>query len=202
MRKVTPDEILSLGAYESVRDRFRARIIAHKRARRLLPGPAMSVVFEDHDTALFQVQEMLRAERISTPKAVREEIDVYNSLVPPDGCLLATLMIEIEDAAEREVRRREYVGLDEHVRIELGEHRVKGEFEDWGKFEDRISAVRYVTFRLPPDGRALLLDASVPARFVVDHAKYQATVELSPETRRSLAEDLATENAESAQGAR
>ena len=94
------------------------------------------------------------------------------------------------------------MGLDEHVRIELGEHKVKGEFEDWGKFEDRISAVRYVTFRLPPDGRALLLDANVPARFVVDHAKYQATVELSPETRRSLAEDLAPENAESAQGAR
>ena len=104
MRKVTVDEILALGAYEQVRDRFRQRIIAHKRVRRVFVGPEMSLVFEDHDTVLMQVQEMLRAERISAPKAVREEVDVYNDLVPDDGALLGTLMLEIEDAAVREQR--------------------------------------------------------------------------------------------------
>ncbi len=196
MRRVTADELLSLGAYEQVRDRFRQRIIAHKRDRRLLLGPEMSLVFEDHDTVLMQVQEMLRSERISAPKAVREELEVYNDLVPPDGALLATLMIEVEDPEVRERRRREYVGLDDCVRLEIGACSVRGEFDAMGRFEDRVAAVRYVTFRLPPDGRALLLDAAQPARVVVDHPRYRAEVALGDATRRSLAEDLAPENAQ------
>lgn len=196
MRKVTIDEILALGAYEELRPRFRSRMIAHKRDRRLLVGPEMSFVFEDHDTVLLQVQEMLRAERISTPAAVRQEIDAYNDLVPPDGGLLATLMIEVQDPVAREARRRELVGLDDAVFLEVGEHRAKGEFDALGRFEDRIAVVRFVTFRLPENGRALLLDPKVPARLVVDHPKYRASVDLEAVTRRSLAVDLDPENAD------
>lgn len=202
MRKVTVDEILALGAYEQVRDRFRQRLIAHKRDRRVFLGPEMTLVFEDHDTVLMQVQEMLRAERISAPKAVREEVDVYNDLVPADGALLGTLMLEIEDAAVREQRRRDYLGLDASVRFEVGSHSVTGTMDAAGLFEDRIAAVRYVSFALPPDARALLLDASQPARVVVDHPRYKASVALSEAGRRSLAEDLDPENSEAAQRAK
>src|SRR5437588_117308 len=120
MRKVTQDELLALGAYESLRDSFRARMIAHKRERRVLLGPEMSVLFEDHDTVMLQVQEMLRAERISDPTAVQAELDTYNDLVPPDRALLATLMVEINDGALRDQRRCEYLGLDAHVALEIG----------------------------------------------------------------------------------
>ena len=198
MRKVTPDEILPLGAYEQVRDRFRARIIAHKRERRVMAGPEMSLLFEDHDTVLSQVQEMLRAERISAPAAVREEIDTYNDLVPPDGALLATLMIEVADPDERERRRRDLMGIDDTVSMVLGDVTVPGTFDALGRYEDRTAVVRYVTFQLPPDGRERLMDTRVPIRVVVDHPRYKATAALSEATRASLAADLDPENAEHA----
>ncbi len=197
MRKVTVDELLPIGAYEQVRDRFRQRMIAHKRDRRIFLGPEMTVIFEDHDTVLLQVQEVLRSERITAPKAVREELEVYNDLVPRDGALLGTLMIEIVDEVERERKRREYVGIDDRVHIELGGRRFSASFDPTGRYEDRTAVVRYVSFELPPEARALLLDLTQPAKVVVDHPKYQAEVTLSEATRRSLAEDLSAENAES-----
>ncbi|MBI5512657.1 MAG: DUF3501 family protein [Deltaproteobacteria bacterium] len=197
MRTVTADELLPLGAYEAVRDRFRARIIAHKRARRVLLGAEMSFLFEDHDTVLSQVQEMLRAERISSAAGVRDELEAYNDLVPEDGCLKGTLMIEVEDPETRERRRRELVGLDDALWLELGGHRCPGEFDALGRFEDRTAAVRYVQFRLPPAGRALLLDGAAEAALVVRHPRYEARAALNPEARRSLAEDLDPANGRS-----
>ena len=196
MRKVTVDELLPLGAYEQVRETFRQRVIAHKRARRVFLGPDMTALFEDHDTALYTVQEMLRAERVSAPRAVREELAGYNELVPPDGALRATLMIEVVDAGERERVRRELHGLDEHVHLAIGDRTVRAEFDAYGRFEDRIAVVRYLTFAMPADGRSLLLDFSREAKLVVDHPKYQATAALSEVTRRSLADDLDPESAE------
>jgi hypothetical protein len=202
MRKVTVDELLPLGAYEQVRERFRQRVIAHKKARRVFLGPDMTVLFEDHETALLQVQEMLRAERVTAPRAVREELESYNELVPPDGALRATLMIELEDADERERVRRELVGLDERLHLALGDRVVRAEFDAYGRFDDRIAVVRYVTFPMPDDGRAALLDLAREVRLVVDHPRYQATAALSEATRRSLADDLDPESAERRVGAR
>lgn len=198
MRKVRLDDVMGLKEYEAVRPRFRERIIAHKRVRRVHLGPEMTLVFEDHDTVLSQVQEMLRAERITLPSAVAEELAVYNDLVPADGGLAATLMIEIEDPVERERKRREYLGLDDALTLQLGDARVAGAFDPLGRFDDRVAVVRFVTFALPPDGRARLLDASTEATLRVDHPKYQAAVALSPEARRSLAVDLDPVNAEAA----
>ena len=120
MRSVKQDELLGLASYEGIRDQFRARLIDHKKRRRILLGPEVSLMFEDHDSVMLQVQEMLRTERISDPTAVRFEVETYNDLVPPDGALLATLMIEEPDQDERERKRREYVGLDRAVFMEIG----------------------------------------------------------------------------------
>jgi hypothetical protein len=198
MRNVRLDDVIGLKEYEAIRPRFRERIIAHKRVRRVLLGPEMTLVFEDHDTVLSQVQEMLRAERITLPSAVAEELTVYNDLVPADGGLAATLMIEIEDAVERERKRREYLGLDDVLTLELGDAKVAGVFDPLGRFEDRVAVVRFVTFALPPDGRARLLDGAIDVVLRVNHPKYQAAVTLSPEARRALAVDLDPVNAESA----
>jgi len=190
MKLVKADEVLGLGAYESVRDRFRARIIAHKKTRRVLLGPEMSLVFEDHDTVLALIQEMLRAERISDPDAIQTEIDTYNELVPPDGSLLATLMIEIVNEAERERKRRAYVGLDGTMALELGDRRVPARFAPEGLWPDRIAVVQYLSFDLDAEAHRRLGDASASARIVCEHPSYRHAVEIPAATRASLAHDL------------
>src|SRR5579872_7468158 len=82
MKRIDPGEILGLAPYEQVRDKFRARVIAEKKARRVQLGPVVSLLFENHDTVLLQIQEMLRTERITRPAAIQHEIDTYNELVP------------------------------------------------------------------------------------------------------------------------
>jgi hypothetical protein len=198
MRKVTQDEILGLGAYEQIRDRFRARMIEHKKNRRVLLGPEMSLVFEDHDTVLLQVQEMLRTERITDATAVKFELDTYNELVPPDGALLATLMIEVADAEERERKRREYVGLDHAISLEIGERKFVARFAPEGIYPDRIAVVQYLRFDMAPDGHALLADASKKARIVSSHPRYAHSAEVPMPMRESLLRDLDPANAASA----
>src|SRR5262245_14515837 len=101
MRKVERSELLDLGAYEQIRERFRSRVIASKQVRRLQLGPHMSLVFENHDTVLLQIQEMIRTERISDERAIQHELDTYNDLLPAAGALSATLFIEYDDPAQR-----------------------------------------------------------------------------------------------------
>lgn len=190
MRKVTPDELLDLAAYEAARPAMRAEIIAHKKRRRVLLGPEMSLVFEDHATVRHQVQEMLRAERITDPAAVQAEVDTYNDLIAPDGALLATLMIEVEDPAVRDMRRADLDGIDDALALELGDLRVPAVFDPTGRGQGRTAVVRYVSFALPADGRARLLDLAQPARLASSHPRYGYSVTLSEETRRALAADL------------
>jgi hypothetical protein len=190
MRKLTPEDLLDLASYDAARAGLRERIIAHKKRRRVLLGPEISMVFEDRDTVRHQVQEMLRAERITDPAAVRFEVETYNDLIPPDGALLATLMIEVEDAAVRETRRRDLHGIDEAIALEIGGERFPATLDAAGRYEDRVAVVRYATFALPPNGRALLLDLATPARIVCSHPRYGYSAALSDDTRRALAEDL------------
>src|SRR6478752_9291666 len=108
MSLVTRGELLNLAEYEQVREPFRRRIVALKQARRVALATNMTVLFENHDTALFQIQEMLRTERISAEKAVLHELETYNELVPRGRELSATIFIEYP---ERELRERMLVAL-------------------------------------------------------------------------------------------
>lgn len=190
MQPLTPEDLLDLATYESRRDALRAEVIAHKRRRRVLLGPEMSLVFEDRATVRHQVHEMLRAERIVSPEAVRAELEAYNDLLPPPGALRATLMIEVENPTVRESRRRELLGLDEALALELGGVRVQASFDEAGRYPDRVAVVRYVTFQLPGDGRARLLDLAAPAVLACTHPRYGYAAALSADTRASLAQDL------------
>src|SRR5262249_7424824 len=104
IRPVSLDELLGLDRYEQIRNEFPRGIIELKRTRRLAVGDIITLVFENHDTVFFQVQEMMRAERITDLDAIREELEVYNALLPQPGELSATMLIEI--TAERDVERR------------------------------------------------------------------------------------------------
>lgn len=191
MRKVDRSELLDLGAYEQVRERFRSRVIATKQIRRLQLGPHMSLVLENHDTVLLQIQEMLRTERISDPRGIQHELDTYNELLPPDGSLSATLFIEYENPAQRSDMLRRFASLRDRVTLRIGEAHVQGRFSThFGEEMDRLPAVNYLIFELPPDAREKLGDANVHVSLVVDHPDYAVSIALSPELRTELAHDL------------
>lgn len=191
MRKVQRSEILDLGSYEEVRDRFRKRVIEEKKNRRITVGGHMTFIFENRDTVLLQIQEMLRVERITSEKAIEHEIETYNSMVPASGELFATLMVEYVDQEERQKMLAELTGLRDHVCLRLGERRADGELEYLpGEQQDRLPAVNYVRFRVGEDAAAILRDGSQTVALEVDHPKYEATAELPDAMRKALAEDL------------
>src|SRR5258708_4499038 len=115
---------LVLADYEALRDAFRARVIAEKKLRRVALGPKATALFENRDTVLLQIQEMLRTERITRPAAVQHEIDTYNDNVPGEGELSCTVMIEIPDATEREAFLQRAKGFEGHVWLSIDGERV------------------------------------------------------------------------------
>ena len=190
IRPVTLDDVVGLERYEAIRDDIRRRVIALKKARRVSVGPELTFVFENHDTVFFQIQEMLRAERISDLDAVRAELAVYNALLPEPGELSATLLIEITDHEDIAGRLLAFLGLDECVALMIGDRRVPAQFEAGRSREDKLSAVQYVRFALPPAARAAFAEASEPARLVVDLPNYRHETLITGAVRDSLAADL------------
>ncbi|MBX3028148.1 DUF3501 family protein [bacterium] len=190
IRPVTLDDVVGLERYEAIRDEVRRRVIALKKARRVAVGPELTFVFENHDTVYFQIQEMLRAERITDLDAVRAELAVYNALLPAPGELSATLLIEITDQQDVAARLLQFLGIDECVALMIGDRRVPGEFEAGRSREDKLSAVQYVRFALPPAARAAFADPSEPVRLVVDHPRYRYEAAIAGAVRASLAADL------------
>lgn len=190
MKKVERNEILPLGEYEQIRERFRARVIDEKKSRRVKLGDKISVVFENHDTALFQIQEMLRTERITREEAVLHEIETYNDLVPGDRELSCTAMIEIVDDQERERFLVAAKGIEKCFHVSVARERYPGRVAQERLLEDRASAVIYVKFALSEAAtRALLAGESVT--LAVEHAAYSASVLLGDAVQKSLAGDLA-----------
>jgi uncharacterized protein DUF3501 len=189
MKKIILDDILGLAAYERVRQKFRADIIEKKQRRRVSVGDKVSMVFENRDTVIFQIQEMLRAEKINDLDKIREEIAVYNELVPDPGELSATLFLEIEDQSHLREDLLQFLGIDEAVTLEIGGHVILGRFEEGRSKEDKISAVQYVRFPLSPEARQAFVRGE-PAALSIDHPNYKARVLLGAEAQKSLAEDL------------
>ena len=170
---------------------MRRRIISLKRGRRVSVGPEVTFVFENHDTVFFQIQEMLRTERITDLDAVREELAVYNALLPQPGELSATMLIEITQQERVAERLLGLLGIDESVSLHVGlRHRVAAVFEPGRSKADKLSAVQYVRFPLPPAARAEFLDADVAARLVIDHPNYHGETALEGAVRASLCDDV------------
>ena len=197
MKKIEIADLKNLHEYELIRDDWRKEIIAVKARRRVLVGPTMSLVFENRLTVLNQIQEMCRAERIVRPDAVQAEIDVYNELLPRPGEVAATLFVEIPKLDDVQPALDRLIGLDDgkSVWLEIGGSRAYAKFLEGQGRDDRIAAVQFVRF--PVGGgegmRDALLNPSVPVALVVDHPGYRARAEVSAQTRRELAGDLAAD---------
>ena len=191
MQKVTLDEIMGLERYERIRDEFRRRVINLKKNRRVGVGDRITFVFENHETVLFQIQEMLRAEHITDINKIRFEVDTYNELIPADGELSATMLIEITEQEHIRPELVRLIGIDKAVSLRIGDwFIVPAEFEPGRSKEDNLSAVQYIRFPLSPEVRTAFKDDRQEARIVIDHANYQAQTLLSPEVQRSLAAEL------------
>jgi hypothetical protein len=192
MKPVERSELLALGPYEQVRDRFRQRVIALKKNRRVQLGANMSLVFENHDTVLLQVQEMLRTERISDERAIAHELETYNELIAKPGALVGTLFIEYDDPAQRRAMLERFASLRQSLHLRIAGRRITARFSThFGEEMDRLPAVNYVTFELGADAERQLRDSSVPAQFEIDHPDYPLQLPLTRELREELANDLA-----------
>jgi hypothetical protein len=193
MAQVLRSEILGLADYETVRERFRARVIEEKRARRVAVGDRVTVLFENHDSVLLQIQEMLRTERITREAAVVHEITTYNQLVPGKDELSVTLMIEIGDPEERERFLAKAHGFERHVAVVVEGERTAATWDAKLENESSAAAVQYLKFPIGAKAaahvRAKGKDAQV--EIAIDHPAYAARAALPAKTVVSLAEDLA-----------
>lgn len=193
MKPLTVQDVLPIEEYERSREAFRRRIIDLKQRRRLSVGNLITVVFENRETVLFQIQEIILAERILRPERVSEEVEINNEQIPGAGELSATLMIEVTDPqlVKPVLDRLQGIDRGQTVGIRVGPHLVYGVFEQGRSNEEKISAVHYVRFPVPEAVKALMEDPAVPMQVVVTHPRYQAAQPVSEEMRRSLLEDLA-----------
>ena len=194
MRPVYLSDIKDLVQYERERPAFQRHVIETRKRRRVALGDRISISFENRDTVLYQIQEMMRAERIVDQDRIQEEIDTYNPLVPGKNELTATLFIEIDDMRmiSRELNR--LLGIDEHVYLVIGQQPpIRALFEPGQSRADRLSAVQYIRFPLTDSDVQTLITMTQPVRLRITHPNYQAEAVLSDDTRRALADDLQRE---------
>ncbi|HSA68016.1 MAG TPA: DUF3501 family protein [Burkholderiales bacterium] len=187
------ESLLSLEAYAKQRTQFRAKVMEHKRRRTVRLGGNLTLQFEDELTVRYQVQEMLRIERIFEEQGIQHELDAYNPLVPDGGNWKATMMIEYPEPDERRRMLAALKGIERRVWVRVGDLEPVYAIADEDlerENEEKTSSVHFLRFELDTAVRERVRDG-VPVRVGVDHPQYRAAVELEPEVCAALASDLA-----------
>jgi hypothetical protein len=189
---MTFDEILALADYERVRDRLRPLFIHEKERRRLHVGSHLTFIFENAQTAWYQIEEMIRAEKMTNRDAIQHEIDTYNELLPAASELAATLLIEYAEQRERDAALVRLVGLERHLWLKIGPQRIAARFDDRQMSDERISAVQFVRFSLGGVDAARFLELVGKGEVAVeaDHPSLAAGGAIGGLLAASLAEDL------------
>lgn len=189
---ITPENLMSLEAYSKFRKTRKTEVIAHRKLRSVLLGEHLNLQFESETTVRYQIQEMLRIEKIFEEDGIRQEIDAYTPLMPDGANWKATMLIEYPDVNERKRELARLIGVEDRVFIEVeGQARVYAiADEDMDRENDeKTSAVHFVRFELtPPMCAAVKAGANV--KLGCDHTNYPAHVTISPESLSSLAGDL------------
>jgi hypothetical protein len=190
---ISRESLLSLEAYARERNAFRAKVMEHKKRRTVHLGEHLTLQFEDELTIRYQVQEMLRIERIFEEDGIRHELDAYNPLVPDGGNWKATMLIEYPDAEERKRMLGRLKGIEDRVWVQVqgGERVFALADEDLERENDeKTSSVHFLRFELDAAMRERLRRGG-GISVGVDHPQYRASTELAPAVRESLAADLA-----------
>lgn len=182
MRPVSRGEILDYETYGDRRDEVRARIFEVKAARRVHVGPSLTFLFENRETVRYQIQEMMRAERIVREDAIHHEIETYNELLGGPGELGCTLLVEIDDVAERALRLPEWTALPRHVYVRFEDgSRVYARFDERQVDPHKLSSVQYLKFAC---------QGKTPVAVGTDFPPLATEAILTESQRRALAEDL------------
>jgi hypothetical protein len=191
--KLTRADLMSLEQYSSARKAFRVQVLEHKRARIVPVGPNATWCFEDRLTIQYQVQEMLRIEKIFEPEGIEDELDAYNPLVPDGGNWKATFLIEFPDPEERRVQLLGLKGIEDRCWVQ-----VEGEARVWAiadedlerENDEKTSAVHFLRFELTP-AMASKVKTGAAINVGIDHDNYRHEVRPLPAVYRdSLARDL------------
>ncbi len=191
MKPIAREELLDLAAYERIRDAFLRSVLERKRPRYVKLGPNMTALFENRDSVLFQIQEMLRTERITQEKAILHELETYNALLPGAAELSATLFVEYQDREERERMLAALAGLEDKFGLRVGGERLPATPDERGSDPERTMAVHYVKFPLTASALAALEAGATDVALEVAHPAYTASVLLSDATLQSLRDDFA-----------
>lgn len=193
MAHLTRDDLLSLEQYAEQRADFRAKVIEHKKHRRVPIGDHAALYFEDALTMQYQVQEMLRIERIFEAAGIQEELDVYNPLIPDGSNWKATFMMEYPDETERKAALARLIGVDKATYVQVdGFDRVRPiANEDLDReTDDKTASVHFMRFELTP-GMVAAVKEGAAITAGIDHPQYQHETRLTAAMRDALAGDLA-----------
>ena len=192
IQQITRDDLMSLEQYAEKRGEFRQQVLQHKKHRQIALGPNATLYFEDRLTLLYQIQEMLRIEKVFEAEGINEELAAYNPLIP-DGCnFKATFMIEYPDPQVRAAQLEKMVGIEDLVWMQIGEHDKIWSIADEDlerSTEEKTSAVHFLRFELDDD-MARDLKAGANWQIGVQHPVYTFEVPVDGETRASLLKDL------------
>jgi hypothetical protein len=193
MPRITRESLMTLEAYAKARKDFRAKVIAHKKARTVHLGEHVTLVFEDELTMRYQIQEMLRIEKIFEEEGIQGELDAYNPLVPDGSNFKATMLIEYDDPAERRRALAKLRGIEDRVWVQVeGCAKVYAIADEdlERENEEKTSSVHFLRFELTPEMVAAL-KYGVGLGVGVDHPAYRAEVpRVSAQTRAALVADL------------
>ena len=191
MQRLTMADVTPLDEYRERRPKWRQRLIEVRATRRVAVGDRLSVNFENRDTLLYQVEEMVYAEQMQDRDQVQGELDAYNDLLPGSGELSATLFIEIPNQAFIKEELRRFVGIEDAVALEFPDGtRVPGEPAEHRSLAESTASVHYLRFRLGDAGTRAFLGGRGHVAVVVDHPNYRRRAVLTDAAWESLAADL------------
>ncbi len=191
---LTPKDLMPLEVYAKKRSKIRAHVMVLKKKRDVNLGKHIRLLFENHNTILYQIQEMLRIERIFEPEGILEELKVYNPLIPNGSNLKATMMIEYNDINERRSALAKLIGIEKSIsmKIDGGEEIIPISNEDLTRDNDeKTSSVHFMRFELTLE-QIHAFKAKKPVLIAVNHAHYQVRLTLDKQTQQALSEDFDT----------
>lgn len=192
MKKISREDLLSLEDYSVKRDEIRAKAMEHKSNRRLQIGNNAFLYFEDYTTMFYQVQEMLRIEKIFESAEIAHELEAYNPLIPDGTNWKATFMLQYDDIETRRTELAKLLDIEDKIWVEVeGCERVFGiANEDLDRKDpDKTSSVHFMRFELPNEA-ILAVKMGAEIKFGIDHDNYRYDTVLAENTRASLAEDI------------
>ncbi len=190
MKKIQLSDIINIAEYEKIRPEFRKKIMTIKDKRRIHVGPFITYLFENYDTMWYQVEEMMRAERIVNDDDIMQEINAYNELIPDENQLSASMLIEIDDKPKRTEMLRKLIDLPEHTFIEINGKKLPAQFDPRQGSPEQLSSVQYVKFNLSENDVKEFNNENSTIKLAFDHPDYSYEYELTKEEKETLFHDL------------